>query len=84
MLHKAQLSEGVLECTKARSRTRKRGAFCKQCKKKKLFCTAFPPSLTKDYEAGVKKTLDACMNAHDKQLGLWENGNLEMHVQVVA
>lgn len=28
--------------------------------------------------------LDACMNARDKQLGLWENGNLEMHVQVVA
>lgn len=54
-------------------------------KKKKLFCTAFPPpSLTKDYEPGVKKTLDACMNACDKQLGLWENGNLEMHVQVVA
>lgn len=54
-------------------------------KKKKLFLYSFfSPSLTKDYEAGVKKTLDVCMNARDKQLGLWENGNLEMHVQVVA
>lgn len=66
-------------------KNKKEGCLLQTMQKKEAFLYSFAPlSLTKDCEAGVKKTLDACMNARDKQLGLWENGNLEMHVQVVA
>lgn len=66
-------------------KNKKEGCLLQTMQKNEAFFVQLSPlSLTKDCEAGVKKTLDACMNARDKQLGLWENGNLEMHVQVVA